>query len=220
MKIAAQWPRDVRDACANFFGLALRGFDPDIPADARVLEIGCAEYDWLSPAHEAWPDMSLTGIDWRSRKPKDGFTTVQGDVLVHDFPAESFDWIVSISAIEHIGLGHYNNDPKREDGDTVALARAWSWLKPGGLLYFDVPWNSGSHAYEVHGTSHRVYDDASVMGRLVAPCVGASMRHTVIALSSASGRAVDAVPRLRGGNEFYYLGMWLKKPEKVIDAEV
>jgi hypothetical protein len=212
VKIAAQWPRDVRDACANFFGLALRGLDPDIAPNARVLEIGCAEYDWLTPAHEAWPEMVLTGIDWRSRKARPGFTTIQADVLAHDFPLESFDWIVSISAIEHVGLGHYDVDPKRLDGDTVTMGRAWSWLKPGGLLYVDVPWNSGSYAYEVHGTSHRVYDDASVMGRLIAPCVGASIRHTAIALGSDTGRVVDAVPRLRGGDEFYYFGMWLQKP--------
>lgn len=70
--LAAAWPDDVRDTCGNVFGQSLRAFAPPIPVDARVLEIGCAEFDWLQHATSAWPAMTFTGIDWRPSTPKRG----------------------------------------------------------------------------------------------------------------------------------------------------
>ncbi len=213
MKIAAAWPLTTGDSCADFFGTCLRACNPDIPADARVLEIGCAEYDWLSAAAKAWPEMTLTGIDVRARKqkgePNPRVTAIAGDVLTHDFPAESFDWIVSISAIEHVGLGHYG-DPKDPDGDTKAVARAWRWLKPGCWMFFDVPWNTGEDAYQVCGTSHRVYDDAALEDRLLRLTQGVIVDH--IAHKARVTDLLTNPPRLKGGEDFYYCGLWLRKP--------
>ena len=218
MNIAETWPAKTGDSCADFFGTCLRAVHPDIPADANVLEIGCAEYDWLSQASNVWPEMMFTGIDVRARKPSkakgalhpERITAIAGDVLTHDFPAESFDWIVSISAIEHVGLGHYG-DPKDPDGDTKAVARAWRWLKPGGWLFFDVPWNAGEDAYQVVGTSHRVYDDATVRDRLMRGVSGLLME-TGIAHKTRVTELLTNPPRLKGGEDFYYLGLWLRKP--------
>jgi SAM-dependent methyltransferase len=202
------WPADVRDTCGNVFGLSLRQFAPQIPADARVLEIGCAEFNWLKPAQATWPEMTFTGIDWRdTRKIKDRATRIQGDVMTHDVPEASFDWIVSVSAIEHIGLGHYTADPPREDGDSVAMANAYRWLTPGGWMYADVPWNVGA-AYEVHGTSHRIYDDATIASRLVQ---GFDWTVRWTGLASLGGHRVTDPTRLQGGEQFYYRSMWLQK---------
>lgn len=133
----------------------------------KVLEAGCCEADWLRPAHAAWPDIHLTGIDWRAPREVDGdgkVTRIPGDLRNPDlFPAETFDACVSLSAIEHIGLGHYN-DPLDPDGDSKAMANIWRWLKPGGWLYFDVPYDP--IAYRVQGTKCRVYDDAELDDRL------------------------------------------------------
>ena len=208
VSIADAWPT-VSDSCGRFFGTCLRTFRPDLAPDARVLEIGACEYDWLTPAHAAWPAMTLTGLDWRPRKRPGPFTFVQGDVMVHPFEPASFDWVVSISAIEHIGLGHYQKDPAREDGDTRALALAFEWLRPGGWLYFDVPYNPGG--YQVVGTSHRIYDDAAVASRLVH---GLPWRLAWSGVASIKDTHQLIAPRpKKGGEDFDYIGFWWQKPE-------
>lgn len=137
-----------------------------------ILEIGCSEFGWMRIARKVLPDVKLVGIDWRPTERTEGVTVIQGDVLKRDFDAESFDSVVSISTIEHIGLGHYRDKPKKgpadpvdADGDIKTLQRAWTWLKPGGLLYFDVPWNPGD-SYQVVQTKFRCYDDATHETRL------------------------------------------------------
>ena len=134
------------------------------PPAARVLEIGCAEGDWQTPMLAARPDLQITGIDWLAcERPG---TVLRGNVLTMDFPDESFDAVVGVSSIEHIGLGHYESDPIDPDGDTHCMERVVRWLKPGGLVYADVPYGP---TYHVEGTSHRVYDDAAVLTRLLVP---------------------------------------------------
>lgn len=134
------------------------------PSSAHVLEIGCAEADWQTPMLAARPDLHLTGIDWREvERPG---TVIQGDVLTHDFPEASFDAVVGVSSIEHVGLGHYNSDPLDVDGDRHCMERVARWLKPGGWVYADVPWGD---QYAVVGTSHREYDDVALADRLVVP---------------------------------------------------
>lgn len=153
--------------------------------------------------------MPLTGIDWRMRKHAPERTTViHGDVMTQVFPAASFDWIVGISAIEHIGLGHYENDPKAEDGDVRTFARCWEWLAPGGWLYFDVPWNT---KYEVVGSSHRIYDDAAIESRAKQ---GKPWREQWrgFAHRGASGTLVTPTAT-KGGESFHYIGLWWQKPE-------
>lgn len=166
MLIAKSWDYPGGDGCCDFFSHYLKAANPDVPAHARVLEIGCSEFDWITQATRCWPEMDLTGIDTRSGENVRGpnARTMLGNVLERDlFAPESFDLIVSISAIEHVGLGHYG-DPLDPDGDTKAIAHAFRWLKPGGWLLFDVPYNPD--AYKVEGTSHREYDDDALFLRL------------------------------------------------------
>ena len=151
-----------QDSCVSMFGAVWDTGVLVFPPNAMVLEIGCAEGDWQTPMLAARPDLQITGIDWREcERPG---TVIRGDVLTYDFPPERFDAVVGVSSIEHIGLGHYENDPLDLDGDTHAMHRAVRWLKPGGWVYADVPYGS---AYSVEGTSHRVYDDAAVASRLL-----------------------------------------------------
>jgi len=139
---------------------------------ARVLEIGCCEAPWLYQAHKAWPQTFFTGIDTRAPDVIDGEGMVRrmpANVMDPElFEPESFDGIVSLSAIEHVGLTHYG-DPPDPDGDSKAIANAWRWLKPGGWLYFDVPYDPSG--YRVQGTECRVYDDTEIMARLILPFV-------------------------------------------------
>lgn len=135
------------------------------PSGARVLEIGCAEADWMTPMLAERPDLNLTGIDWR-RCPRPG-TVIHGDVLTQTFPAASFDAVVGISSIEHIGLGHYSDDPLDPEGDRHCLEKVVSWLTPGGWVYADVPYDPTG--FRVHGTEYRTYDDAAIADRLIVP---------------------------------------------------
>lgn len=205
--LADAWAYDGKDECFQFFTLALKAVRPPIAPQGALLEIGCAEANWLALAQQAWPGFALTGIDWRAvNRPG---TTIQGDVLTHEFPAESFDLIASISAIEHIGLGHYSQDPKDADGDSKAIARAYRWLKPGGWLFFDVPWNTGKDAYRVCGSSHRIYDDATHRSRLHQGLPW--IEHgRVIARPRLS--QVDTAPTRLPSDQFYYLGVFWRKP--------
>ncbi len=205
----------VSDECAAFFRTALHACQPDIAEASTVLDIGCAEYDWCSVAAKTWPQMQVHGIDWRGVKPKATVSQapirVQGNAMdPSHYAPETFDWIVSISAIEHMGLGHYASDPKNEAGDSIVMANAFRWLRPGGWMYFDVPWNSGDAAYHVHGTSHRVYDELTVGRRLVGPHDWTVQWRGVVG-KHATSQLLTETPRLKGGESFYYLGLWLRK---------
>lgn len=176
VNLATTWPDRCGDGCGEFFGACLAQAQPDVPDTARCLEIGCAEWDWLDVAATSWPTMTLLGIDWRcgNNVRHDGrVTTQQADTRDGNlFAPGSFDLITSISAIEHVGLGHYSHDPIDPDGDTKAIANAFTWLKPGGWLLFDVPYDRTG--YRVHGTEYRVYDDGAIWDRLwVEPLVRA-----------------------------------------------
>lgn len=209
--IADRWDYWGADACARFYTACLARTRPAIPSGVSWLEIGCAEFDWLAEMARLCPDMTVTGIDWR---PSRG---IQGNVLTYDFPPASFDAIVSISAIEHIGLGHYTNeggtgDPCAENGDTEALTRALTWLKPGGYLFFDVPYSP--EGYRVAGTSHREYDEATLYERLIAaPLARAGVRAEVVSFTfgTLDGAVIDQ-PRTPG-DPFYYVGVWLRRLE-------
>lgn len=212
-----RWRESEPDECGAVFGASVQHSGMVWPEDARVLEIGSAEYSWIRIARTHWPTLQLTGIDWRGGQDAPGASIVTGDVLVHEFPSQSFDVVVAISTIEHIGLGHYANkqkqgDPKDPNGDIKALGRAWRWLRPGGLLYFDVPWNAGE-SYGVIGTKFRVYDAAQHEARLKQSAAwdelwrGYYARHTSEPLTSVPTTALDASKKA-----FYHCACVWRKP--------
>lgn len=159
-----QWHYPGGDLCAEMFTAAIRLAQPPLKATGRLLEVGCAEFDWLSVAEHSWPGMDLTGLDTRGYSGRSGARGLTQDVRtwVPDV-GNAFDTIVSISAIEHIGLGHYG-DPVDPDGDIVAMANMRRWLAPDGWCYLDVPY---AQAYHVQDTSHRIYDESQLQARLL-----------------------------------------------------
>lgn len=135
----------------------------EFPPRAKVLEIGCAEDDWMTPMLVQRPDLNIVGIDWRGGE-RPG-VVIKGDILTTKFAVNTFDCAVGISSVEHIGLGHYDKDPIDVDGDVHCMERVRNWLKPGGWVYADVPFNETG--YRVLNTECRLYDEAAIRSRLI-----------------------------------------------------
>lgn len=158
---------DLSDPGIGLFNACVKAGAPiRIDPGMTVLEVGCMEADWLHLAGRTWPDASFVGID--TRAPQDiqqngNRMRCKANVMDDLYAPDTFDGIVSLSALEHIGLGHYG-DPLDPDGDTKAIANCWRWLKPGGFFYFDVPYDPTE--YRVQGTECRVYNDDQAWTRL------------------------------------------------------
>jgi len=152
------WEHPKRpDSCLTTFVNAANAWDLALKPRDTVLEVGCAEADWMSLAAKHQPTARLTGVDVREcSRPG---VVIEGDIFDQDFGEEAFDAIVLVSALEHIGLGHYGDIPDPV-GDRRFMLMAERWLKPGGWLYADVPWNY-SKAW-IEGTEYRVYDSISI----------------------------------------------------------
>ncbi len=82
----------------------------------------------------------------------DGISYIYGDLRNTFFNAETFDYVVSLSVIEHVGLDNQLYDPKRVShgeeskaaGDYLkAVREMWRVLKPGGTAYCSMPF--GKH---------------------------------------------------------------------------
>lgn len=193
---------DVRDCCLSIFGAVYETDTLVFPPDARVLEVGCAEADWMTPMLAVRPDLQITGIDCRpGGRPGE---VIQGDVLTHDWPDASFDVMVGVSSIEHIGLGHYG-DPLDPDGDRHCMERVARWLKPGGWVYLDVPYGP---AYAVAGTSHRVYDMPAVVSRLMGH--GLQLQRAWYA-TGATVHTPSEAPPAQVGNDLVYVALYATK---------
>jgi hypothetical protein len=164
------WTYDGEDPALMLFTAALRRFDFTFPTGARILELGCSESDWLDRMHRADPTFELVGVDadanretWR--RP-DGYTVIHGSAMDPDlFAPASFDRIVLLGALEHFGLGFYG-DPVDEDGDWLTMINVERWLRPHGLVYFDVPCQP---TFRIAENRHfRSYAPADIKGRLLA----------------------------------------------------
>jgi hypothetical protein len=178
------------------------------PDAAHVLEVGSCGADWVGKAQACCPDITITALDWRGPAKGPG-RRIKGDVLRYDFQPSEFDVIAFISALEHIGLGHYDHDPVDPDGDAHAFARCAGWLKSGGLLYADVPYDP-SH-YSVFGSKCRIYDDAAIRGRFTHP----QMHLDAQAWTNLRGDLIDkpaALVNPDGGHPFVYCAnLWRKE---------
>jgi cyclopropane fatty-acyl-phospholipid synthase-like methyltransferase len=160
------WQYDGQDPALLLFSAALKAWGFEIKPGDRVLELGCCETDFAKRLKATVPGVYVVGIDVRAEDYA-GDALIVADASRADLftnpvlPAQSFDWVIALGAIEHFGLGYYG-DPKVPNADTLALSNAWVWLKPGGSVYFDVPWSPTSY----HETAHyRVYTDRALRER-------------------------------------------------------
>ena len=106
----------------------------------HILDFGCAES--LVPLWLAHLGAYVVGIDLRPygfRHPN--LTVLLGDFLEQQLSAESFDVVISLSALEHCGLDVYGSKVY-DRGDYRAVVEFARLLKPGGLLVLTVPVHS------------------------------------------------------------------------------
>lgn len=129
--------------------LLIRHLRPD---DDRILDFG--GFESLLPLSLAALGHRVTVLDQRPYPfAHENLTAVCSDIFGDLGGVDrNFDAVISISTIEHLGLGGYG-DTRREDGDRVGVERLWSLVRPGGRLLATVP----AGAAAVH-SGYRVYD--------------------------------------------------------------
>ncbi|HET7464275.1 MAG TPA: DUF268 domain-containing protein [Longimicrobium sp.] len=97
----------------------------------------------------------VTALDVRPRQPGMGTETILvGDAARIPAPDAAFDAVVSLSSIEHFGLGRYG-DPLNLDADTAAAAEMRRVLRPGGTLVVTTSLTAGRAALAFN--AHRIY---------------------------------------------------------------
>lgn len=124
------------------------------PEDRRVLDFGA--YESLLPLTLSALGHEVTVLDQRVYPFKaPGLESVAADLFgEHPVRPDSFDTVISVSTIEHLGLGGYE-DVKIPDGDRLGVERLWRLVRPGGRLMATVP--AGQPAVQ---RGYRTYDEA------------------------------------------------------------
>ena len=133
-----------------------------IPQGANLLEIGCAEVDWSAPFKLRRPDVHITAVDQRDCARPKADVLLKGDLLTPDlFPPASYDVIIAISVVCHVGIGRYG-DRRDPDGDVMVMQHLKRWLRHDGVLYLDVPFRP-----EGDSTAFRQYNQADLHTRVI-----------------------------------------------------
>jgi hypothetical protein len=68
---------------------------------------------------------------------------------------EKYDICISISSIEHDGLGRYG-DPLNPNGDLLAMKKAKEYIKKGGLMFLSIPVGPDAVFFNVHRVYGRI----------------------------------------------------------------
>ena len=110
--------------------------------------------------------------------------------ITAELPDEMVGYCDSLSclhALEHFGLGRYN-DPVRIDGDVVALRAMRKMVRPGGRFYLSVP--IGTPRLEIN--AQRVYSAQSLLQHLERSWELVDLAYVGDDGALRSGDAVDA----------------------------
>ena len=109
-----------------------------LPKRAKILDLGCTESSL--PLQLAALGYSVTGFDFREYPyGHPNLTFVQGDMTKLPFDKENFDAILSISTLEHVGIGFYADPQEAQQADKKAIGEIARVLKPNGLFVLTAP---------------------------------------------------------------------------------
>jgi len=163
-------PGDVNERIAEI--AYVFGAVASLPAGSHVLDFGATEstvsLSLASLGHE------VVAADLRPYPLQHpNVRSLVGPIERWDGPERPFDAVVCLSALEHVGLGAYDEAPTDGELDRAIVERFARWLRPGGELVLTAPYGR----WEVTETQ-RVYDaphlDALLQGWTVvdrAVCV-------------------------------------------------
>jgi SAM-dependent methyltransferase len=108
----------------------------------KILDIGGA--DSLLSLTLAKRGFKVTVYDFRGNpESHPNLTCVEGDFLENKLPDNSFDYIILVSTIEHVGFGSYLA-PHYEDGDMRTIAEVKRLLSENGRAILTFPF-TGKH---------------------------------------------------------------------------
>lgn len=125
-----------------------------LPAGSLVLDFGATE----STVSLALASLGLDVIAADLRPyplahPR--IRSVTGPIEQWEGPERPLDAVVCVSALEHVGLGAYDETPTEGELDRVIMRKFAQWLRPGGEIAFTAPYGR----WEVDELQ-RVYDGA------------------------------------------------------------
>lgn len=121
----------------------------------KILDFGCVE-DTL-PIQLAMLGYDVTGMDFRDYPlMHDNFEFVRQDIFEWEPIPNTYDVVTSVSTIEHVGLGSYQ-DPRADKGDRLAINKLFESLKSSGLLILTLP--AGKPCVK---RGMRIYDDKQI----------------------------------------------------------
>ncbi len=104
---------------------------------ARVLDVGGCQS--LLPLYLAKNGFIVTVYDIRQYHEKhNNLFSIEGDFIKNNFPDNSFDYIVMLSTIEHIGFESWGSS-YIEDGDFIAIEEIKRIIKPSGKVIITFP---------------------------------------------------------------------------------
>lgn len=109
-----------------------------LPQAGRVLDVGSCEAVYLRVIQQ--PDRELHCLDPRgcSAEIPAGAVFHHQSLIGNDLPRESYDAVLLVSVMEHIGLPCYEQEPFA-GGDAAALTEVRDLLKPGAPAIVTVP---------------------------------------------------------------------------------
>ncbi len=122
---------------------------------SNILDVGCNES--LLTLHLASLGHKVTALDLNGYGfPHPNIQVIKGDICQITLPEKSYDYIIFLSVIEHVGLGAYG-EKAFETGDKAALLASAKFLKPGGKIILSMPFGQASQS-----RIQRVYDQAGI----------------------------------------------------------
>ncbi|HVM54221.1 MAG TPA: methyltransferase domain-containing protein [Acidimicrobiales bacterium] len=125
-----------------------------LPAGSRVLDFGATESTVALSLAALGHDVVAADLrPYPLQHPR--LHSLVGPIEEWEGPEHPFDAVVCLSAIEHVGLGAYEEAPTDGDLDRAIVERFGRWLRPGGELVLTAPYGR----WEV-GETQRVYDGA------------------------------------------------------------
>ena len=146
-----------------------------------VIGSTCPYYEGIAIEHGAF----VTLVEYE--KIKSGHPKLKTMVVSEfDSQVEKFDVAISISSVEHSGLGRYG-DPIDPDGDLLAMKSLRNGLNDGGLCFLAVPIGKDQILWNAHRVYGRVRHPLLVEGFEVVATFGLN--------ETDWERGVDALPR-------------------------